>query len=181
MMRNPEEIEQLVISKLQQYQTPYRPIDHEPEGRCVEVSRLRGNPVHAAAKVLLVKGMHSKRQGDYFLCVLPGDMNIDFANLARQLGKRTAYMASEQSVNDLLGFRIGAVPPFSFNSKIPVLVDASLLENEFMYYSPGKLDRSFEMKTENYKSIILQESGKILSFAIIDPDLIETTSPTLNI
>ena len=46
----------------------------------------------------------------------------------------------------------GAVPPFSFNEDLSVIVDPELYENEEIVFNVGRLDRSIYISSKDYRS-----------------------------
>lgn len=157
---------QLVEEKLKKNAAEYRLMKHEPEGNCERVSQLRGNHIHEAAKALLVNVKVSNKHSKYFLTVLPGDRKVDFSKIAAICGGKSATMADKSKVEQLLQCEIGRVPPFVMNDSVGLLVDAELVDdNKLMYFSPGRLDVSIEMKTIDYKNMVLAEKGIINSFS----------------
>jgi Ala-tRNA(Pro) deacylase len=147
----------------------YREIPHAPEGNCDKVSILRNNPIHAAAKALLlaVKFKAGKKTGvKHVLAILPGDRSVGFEKVAKACDGVRVSMAPTDKVETLLNCVIGRVPPFSFNPEVQVIVDRELVkDNQKIYFSPGRLDLSYEMNAKDYEQIVLIDGGKVCSFS----------------
>jgi len=60
----------------------------------------------------------------------------------------------------LTSCEIGAVPPFSFNENLNVIVDPALYENEEIIFNAGLLDRTVFILVQNYRKIIENEYKK---------------------
>ncbi len=161
-----DELVRMVEEKLKASAVGFTPIPHAPEGNCEKVSELRGNPVHAAAKALLLSIKVSNKHSRCVLAILPGDKKVDFDAIKKAYGVKSATMADRSKVEELLQCEIGRVPPFSFSSSVEVIVDAELVnDNEAIYFSPGRLDLSFKMAAEDYRKMILADKGKIFAFS----------------
>ena len=70
---------------------------------------------------------------------------------ARAAGGKKASLASRDLARELTGCEIGAIPPFSFNPDLCLLVDPSLRErHEEIVFNAGRLDASILLNTEDY-------------------------------
>ncbi|MCO6011747.1 hypothetical protein NE236_43055 [Actinoallomurus purpureus] len=65
-------------------QTPYRLIDHEPDGTTESVSALRGHPVSHTAKCIILRVKTDRYTTRLVLAVVPGDRRVDL-DAVRQL------------------------------------------------------------------------------------------------
>lgn len=156
------ELVQMVLDRLNANGAKYDLIDHAPEGSCEKVSALRGHHPHAAAKALLVQLKLTKSQSKYVLVNLPGDMHFDMDAAKKLFNVRNAGMASKEKVAELLFCELGRVPPFSFHDSVTVLVDEKLVnDNDFVYFSPGRLDQSVKLDAKKFQEIILAHGGQV--------------------
>ena len=48
----------------------------------------------------------------------------------------------------------GGVPPFAHVFGLKLVVDKSVLENEYMAFNAGERTKSLKMKTEDYKKLL---------------------------
>lgn len=161
-----DEVVKIVEEKLKKNSAEYRLMPHAPEGNCERVSELRGNHIHEAAKALLVNVKISNKHSRYYLVVLPGDRKVDFDSIAKACNGRSATMADKSKVEALMQCEVGRVPPFAMNDTVGVLVDSQLVDdNKLMYFSPGRLDVSIEMKTVDYRKMIEADKGLIGKFS----------------
>ena len=141
--------ERLVVL-LTEAQARFRVIEHEAEGRSEKISTIRGNRPDQAAKamVLDVRGGGGGRR--HVLAILPGNRKLDFAAVARLFEARKCGFASPESAQQLTGCAMGAVPPFSLNPELAVVVDEDLLANDTLFFNAGRLDRSMELDTKDW-------------------------------
>jgi len=66
---------------------------------------------------------------------------------------------------------VGTVLPFSFNPDVDVIVDPSLLKNEYMYFNAARLDRSFALRTQDYVGVARPRMERIAMLERSQEDL----------
>jgi Ala-tRNA(Pro) deacylase len=128
----------------------YRLIDHAPEGRTDLVSALRGHDVAQAAKCLVVMAKLGKKQTRYVLAVIPGDARLDLEALKSLLGATYLAFASTAKTEELAGSVTGTVLPFSFDERLELIADPSLLSAPDLYFNAARLDRSVALDSDDY-------------------------------
>ncbi|MEW9547369.1 YbaK/prolyl-tRNA synthetase associated domain-containing protein [Nonomuraea sp. NPDC050783] len=128
----------------------YRVLEHAPEGRTDLVSALRGNDVAQAAKCLVVMVKIGKKQTRHVLAVVPGDARLDLQAVKELLGGTYAAFAAKDKAEELAGSVSGTVLPFSYDPRLELVVDPSLLEQPELYFNAARLDRSLALATEDY-------------------------------
>jgi Ala-tRNA(Pro) deacylase len=150
-----------VVALLSDAKARFRVIEHEPEGRSDKISVIRGNRPEQAAKALVldVRGGGGGRR--HVLAILPGNRKIDFAAVARLFEARKAGFASPESAAELTGCAMGAVPPFSLNPALSVVVDEDLLANATLFFNAGRLDRSMELDTQDWLAVARPKVARI--------------------
>lgn len=168
-MLTPVELSARVLEMLKAVGAMHMMMQHEPEGRCIEVSALRGNNPHEAIKAMLLRIKLSKKNGYYALALLPGDSNMNFDALKIALnlpaGENVSVsMAAKQDVISILDSEPGAVSPFSFNATVRVLIDQELLKGPNVYFSAGRTDESVMMPTEEFFRVSKDRGAEILNF-----------------
>lgn len=136
---------------LTQHQARYRLLQHAAAGRSVEVAAVRGTEVSQGAKALVCRVKISSNLRKNVLAVFPADKQADLDAIARAAGGKKASLASRDLARELTGCEIGAIPPFSFNPDLCLLVDPSLRErHEEIVFNAGRLDASILLNTEDY-------------------------------
>jgi hypothetical protein len=78
-----------LIALLDANKASYRLIDHEPEGQTDKVSAMRGHPVEAAAKCIVLIVKIGKKSSRFVLAVVPGAVQRNLCGLRRH-GRRRA-------------------------------------------------------------------------------------------
>ena len=142
-----------IILLLEKNNANYRVCNHNKEGRSKQISRIRGNKPSQAMKAIVVslKGGGAGRQNA--LAVVPGHLRLNMKAVNKLLGAQKGSFATENIVLELTGCETGAIPPFSFNEKLKLIVDIRCQENEEVVFNAGRLDKSIFIKFADYKNI----------------------------
>ena len=101
--------------------------------------------VQAAAEAVeadpdqIVKSVLFMVRGDPILAVAYGTRRVDYKAIAAAMsvGRRRVKLADRQTVLDITGFPVGAVPPFGHARKLHTLIDPGILEHEIVYGGGG--------------------------------------------
>jgi Ala-tRNA(Pro) deacylase len=154
-----------IVALLSGAKANFRVIEHEAEGRSEKISVIRGNRPEQAAKamVLDVRGGGGGRRN--VLAILPGNRKLDFAAVAKLFEARKCGFASPESAQELTGCAMGAVPPFSLNPELTVVVDEDLLANDTLFFNAGRLDRSMELNTRDWIAVAKPRVARIAAGA----------------
>jgi Ala-tRNA(Pro) deacylase len=141
-----------LVALLEAEKADFRVIEHEPEGRSEQISKIRGNHPSQAAKamVVAVKAAEGRR---FVLAVLPGDRRVDFSGIAKAVGGKKAALAAPEEAKRLTECEMGAVPPFSFSDELTLVVDPNLLTHDKLAFNAGRLDRSMFLATKSYLAV----------------------------
>src|SRR5439155_25996222 len=144
-----------IVGRVGEAKAKFRVIEQEAEGRSEKISVIRGNRPGQAAKALVldVRGGGGGRRS--VLAILPGNRKLDFAAVARLFEARKCGFASPESAQQLTGCAMGAVPPFSLNPELPVVVDEDLLANDTLLFNAGRLDRPVERDTRDWIAVAI--------------------------
>lgn len=123
----------------------FRLLEHAPVFTSEEAARVRGTPIEAGAKALVLLA-HDRPVH----VVLPGHRRVDNARLRAILGTRTLRFATPEELLALTGCVPGAVPPFGNFFGLPVLVDAELAEREEIAFNAGSNTVSIVMACADF-------------------------------
>jgi Ala-tRNA(Pro) deacylase len=139
-----------LMALLDQSGVDYRLIDHPPEGRTEAASALRGHPLPAAAKCVILKVKLER----YVLGVVPGDRRIDTDAVKTRYGATDVQLAAPPVAERLSGCAVGSVVPFSFAPEVlELVVDPAVLGQHELYFNAARLDRSLAMRTRDYLDV----------------------------
>ena len=77
--------------------------------------------------------------GQPTLLLVAGDRKVDFKKIAELfgVGKKKIKLADAETVRRVTGYQVGGVPPVGHETKLPVLVDASLGRFETVWGAAG--------------------------------------------
>lgn len=132
-------------------------LEHEPVRTSEDAARVRGTPLEAGAKALVV------RADERFVhCVLPAHLRADNALLRGLVGTRKLRFATPEELQALTGCAPGAVPPFGNLFGLPVLVDEALCRNERVAFNAGSNAVSITMRCDD---MVRLAGAKICKFA----------------
>jgi Ala-tRNA(Pro) deacylase len=123
----------------------FRLFEHAPVFTSEEASRVRGTPIEAGAKALVLMA-HDRPVH----VVLPGHRRVDNARLRAILGTRTLRFATPEELLALTGCVPGAVPPFGNLFGLPVFVDAELAGREEIAFNAGSNTVSIVMSCADF-------------------------------
>jgi Ala-tRNA(Pro) deacylase len=142
-----------LIALIDEAGAPDRLIDHPPEGRTEIVSAMRGNPVRAAAKCMVVMLKRGKRETRFVLAVVPGDRRVDLGALAVLREATYVSFASASMAERLAGSDIGTILPFSFTAELELIAHPAVLDERELFFNAGRLDRSMVRASRDYARI----------------------------
>ncbi|MEV0253496.1 YbaK/EbsC family protein [Streptomyces sp. NPDC050732] len=128
----------------------YSVIEHPAQGHTEAVSALRGNRLDQAAKCVVVRVGVTKKKGRYVLAVVPGNSRVDIEAIRNHYQGVKAMFAAREVAEELTGAVSGAIPPFSFEPSLALLVDPELLKQREMFFNAARLDRSLRLATADY-------------------------------
>jgi len=131
--------------------------EHAPVRTSEEAARVRGTPLEAGAKALLVRA-----EERFVHCVLPAHLKADNALLRGLLGTRKLRFATPEELLTLTGCVPGAVPPFGNLFGLPVLVDEALCRNPRVAFNAGSNAVSITMRCED---MVRLAEAKVCRFA----------------
>jgi len=106
-----------LIALLDGHGAAYRLIDHPPEGQTDKVSALRGHPVAAAAKCIILIVKLGKKTTRFILAVVPGDARVDTAKIRALFGATYVGFAATDAAERLAGSVAGTVLPFALHPR----------------------------------------------------------------
>ena len=92
-----------------------------------------GEPLERVFKTLVLRG---DRNG-HFVCVIPGDKELDLKVAARLSGNKSAELIPMKELLPTTGYIRGGCTPIGMKRRFPTFIDASCLNFESIYISAG--------------------------------------------
>ena len=124
---------------------PFRLLEHAPVFTSEEAARVRGTPIEAGAKALVLQ---TPEQAVHV--VVPGHRRVDNARLRALLGTRTLRFATPEELLLLTGCVPGAVPPFGTLFGLPAFVDQGVTERDEIAFNAGSNSVSIIMRGDDF-------------------------------
>jgi len=123
----------------------FRILEHPPVRTSAEAAAVRGTPLAAGAKALVVRADERLVH-----LVLPGDRRIDNTRLRDVLGTRRVRFVTPDELWALTGCVPGAVPPFGNLFGLEVLVDEELPRCDEIAFNAGSPAVSITMRSADF-------------------------------
>ncbi|NYT62056.1 aminoacyl-tRNA deacylase [Alcaligenaceae bacterium] len=118
-------------NKIAYSEHPYEYVDH---GGATEAARQLGLNPHQVAKTLIMEDENAHP----LMVLMHGDCEVSTKNLARQIGAKKAGPCSPETAQKHSGYLVGGTSPFATRKKMPVWVEASLLDYPTLYLNGGR-------------------------------------------
>jgi len=147
-------IHEQLIAFLEENHCTYRLCTHQAEGRSEEIAKIRGNEPSQAMKAIVIMAKMSKKEKHYYLTIIPGDKMLDLEALKAYTGAPKVIFAPRETAKEITHCEIGAIPPFSFNEELPLIVDPLVKQNEEIVFNAGELTKSIFMKLDDYIRVV---------------------------
>ena len=147
-----EEVFQEIRAILDKNKIKYNLLEHEPTPTSKDAARIRGTKEEQGAKAIILRS-----EGDFLLCVLPGNEKIDLKKLRLIINKRSLSLATREEVQKTTNCIPGEVPPFGNIFKIKTYVDKTLLKNKEIAFNAGLMTKSIVMNIQDFLKIVNPE------------------------
>ena len=100
-----------------------------------------GEPIEQVFKTLVLRGDKTKE----FVCVIPGDMEVDLKVAAKISGNKNCEMLHVKDLLPTTGYIRGGCSPIGMKKPFPSFIHESALLYDYIYISAGK--RGLQIKT----------------------------------
>jgi Ala-tRNA(Pro) deacylase len=125
-----------LIALLDANKASYRLIDHAAEGQTDKVSALRGHPVEAAAKCIVLIVKIGKKTSRFVLAVIPGNTHVDTGKIKSLFSDATyAGFAATDVAERLAGSVVGTILPFTFRPELVLIADPSITQHQELFFN----------------------------------------------
>ncbi len=111
-----------------------------------------GVPPERSANTIVVASKGA--EPTYVACVLLATTSLDVNNVVRrEMGVRKASFAGADAVRDLTGMEIGGVTPFGLPDGLTVLVDARVMEPEWIILGGGNRSSKLKLAPDTLRAL----------------------------
>ena len=110
------------------------PYEVDPDNLAADhVAASLGEPVEQVFKTLVLRGDRS----GLFVCVMPGDMEVDLKVAARISGNKSCAMIHVKELLPETGYIRGGCSPIGMKKPLPTFIYESALLYDYIYVSAG--------------------------------------------
>lgn len=110
------------------------PYDYVEHGGTAESARQLGVDEHAVVKTLVMRDEQKKP----LIILMHGDCKVSTKNLARQIGCKSVEPCDPDEATRHTGYLIGGTSPLGTRKRLPVYVEASILQLPRIYINGGR-------------------------------------------
>ena len=110
------------------------PYDYVDRGGTAESAKQLGVDEHAVIKTLVMKDEHKKP----LIVLMHGDRKVSTKNLARQIARKQIEPCTPDEAQKHTGYMVGGTSPFGTRKRLPVFVEASVLDLPLIYINGGR-------------------------------------------
>lgn len=116
-----------------------------------------GEDIRQVFKTLVLRG---DRNG-IFVCVIPGDNEVDLKAAARISGNKSAEMIAMKELLPTTGYIRGGCSPIGMKKHFPTYIDDSALAFDYIYISAGMRGLQIKIDPRHLISFINARYGQI--------------------
>ena len=117
---------------------PYEliPYEFDPDDLAAShVAQSLGEDINRVFKTLVLHGAES---GKYFICVVPGNAEVDLKKAARTAGTKKADLIPMKELLPLTGYIRGGCSPIGLKKPFPIFIHESALSFDSIFISAGQ-------------------------------------------
>ena len=104
-----------------------------------------GEPIERVFKTLVLRG----DRGGLFVCVMPGDMEVDLKVAARISGNKSCAMIHMKELLPETGYIRGGCSPIGMKKPLPTFIYESALLYDYIYVSAGVRGLQLKLSPED--------------------------------
>ena len=130
----------------------------DPENlAATHVAEQLGEDIERVFKTLVLRG---DRNG-IFVCVVPGDMEVDLKAAAKISGNKSAEMIAMKELFPTTGYIRGGCSPIGMKKHFPTYIHATAVDFDFIYVSAGVRGIQVKIAPQSLISFIGATVGEI--------------------
>jgi prolyl-tRNA editing enzyme YbaK/EbsC (Cys-tRNA(Pro) deacylase) len=152
-MTDPSLLHPLVRERLADAGVPFEVMECDPElADTAAFVAAYGIPAERSANTILVASKGA--EPTYIACVLLATTSLDVNNVVRrEMGVRKASFARADPVRELTGMEIGGVTPFGLPARLPILVDARVMEPDWIVLGGGNRSSKLRLAPDALRAL----------------------------
>lgn len=142
-------VEKHIAALLQEANIEYSVVEHEP----VYTNPAMAQALNVAESETVKSLVLMTKEKKMVVLVLPGDKKVDWKKAAAGIGTKKVSFAKPEQVLEKVGCEVGCVPPFGQLTQLPIYMDPELTKKDYVYFNPGKHDKSYKIKAWDLKKM----------------------------
>ena len=152
-MTDPSLLHPLVRERLADAGVPFEVMECDPElADTAAFVAAYGIPAERSANTILVASKGA--EPTYVACVLLATTSLDVNNVVRrEMGVRKASFARAEPVRELSGMEIGGVTPFGLPVGMSILVDARVMEPDWIVLGGGNRSSKLRLAPDPLRAL----------------------------
>lgn len=123
---------------------PYRLIPYKVDENNLAADHVATELGEDIEKVFKTLVLHGDRSG-YFVCVVPGDMEVDLKAAAKVAGAKKAELIPMKELLPLTGYIRGGCSPIGMKKQFPTFFHSTIMNFPLVYVSAGMRGLQFEI------------------------------------
>ena len=140
------------------YETVTYQVD-ESDLSATHVAEQLGEDISCVFKTLVLRG---DRTG-IFVCIIPGDKEVDLKKAARASGNKSCAMIRMQELLPLTGYIRGGCSPIGMKRPYPMYIHESCNQLQYIFVSAGCRGMQVKLNTEDLISYARLTIGDLIS------------------
>jgi Ala-tRNA(Pro) deacylase len=143
--------------QLEAHRLPYEILTHRPAYTAQEVAQAQHVPGRELAKVVIARA-----GAQFVMAVLPAVRRLDLGKLEAMVGTSNVRVAHEHEFAPLFPeCEPGAMPPFGNLFGLPLYVDRSLADDEFIVFQAGTHTETVRMRYADFAQLARPRVGDL--------------------
>lgn len=136
----------------------YKLLPHDKEVfTCEDAAKARGGNIDEMIKCIMLVD----KSGKYVLACIFATGKVDLTKVKEIAGTRRLSFATKDQIQEVLGFVMGAVPPFVFDADVIVVFDNEITRKEKVNISSGDPKCGLELSPKDLFVLVKPKIGKI--------------------
>lgn len=129
----------------------------ESDLSAVHVAQQLNEPIDQLFKTLVLFGDKS----GYFVCIVPGDAEVDLKKAAKLSGNKNCAMIPMKDLLSVAGYIRGACSPIGMKKLYPTYIHPSCLDFSFIYISAGQRGLQLKISPIDLIKVVNAQAGEL--------------------
>ena len=142
-------LEEKIVQTLQDQGVEFEIHEHAPVYTNPTMATALGVSEAETVKSLVL----ATKEKTMVVLVLPGNKKVDWKAAARTANTKKVSFAKPEAVSAAVGCEVGCVPPFGHFTRLPIYMDAELLQQAYVYFNPGVHHKSFKVRSRDLQKL----------------------------